>query len=75
VIAAFRAVVAARAELLTAIAILLGWAFLTSAIAVLARPDVVWRASAGLFLLSLCGWKFLYAILSNGLYKLTRKRG
>jgi hypothetical protein len=70
-----RRIAAVRGEILTGLALLAGWALLTSAIAQLVRPDVVWRASAGIFLLSLCGWKFLYTIASSGLYKLTLPRG
>jgi hypothetical protein len=60
------------AELLTALAGIWGWLFVTAAIARVVRPDVVWLASAGLFLLSLFGWRFLFEIAGRGLYTLTR---
>jgi hypothetical protein len=61
-----------KAEILTSIAAIAGWFFLTSAIADLWRAGVVWRISLGLFFLSLTGWRLLQRIVSHGLYKLTR---
>lgn len=61
-----------RGELAISIASVAGWACLTSAVSHLVRADVVWRVSAGLFLLSLCGWRLLGKIAGHGLYKLTR---
>lgn len=69
---AIRAVWDSRAELLASFALVAGWILVTSAIARIARPDVVWLASAGLFLLSLFGWRFLFEIAGKGLYTLTR---
>jgi len=63
-----------RAQLATTIAIVVGWAFLTWSLAEIVRPDVVWRASIGIFFLSLAGWKLLYVVAVNGLYKLTRPK-
>lgn len=64
---------AVRAELLTSAALLAGWALLTWGVALLTSPKV-WPLSAGLLLLSLCGWRFLGAIAWAGLYTLTRGR-
>lgn len=63
-----------RGEILTSFALFAGWILVTLAIARIVRPDVVWPASSGLFLLSLCGWRLLYAIASHGLYKLMLPR-
>jgi hypothetical protein len=63
-----------RGEIFVSVAGTVGWVFITASIAQVVRPDVVWRASAGIFLLSLCGWKLLYEIASSGLYILTRSR-
>lgn len=62
----------ARAEILTASALLAGWALLTHGIALLTTPKV-WPLSAGLLLLSLCGYRLLWAIASHGLYMLALK--
>jgi hypothetical protein len=61
-----------RAEIATSAALVSGWAFLTSAVSHYVSAGVVWRVSAGLFLLSLCGWRLLAKIAGHGLYKLTR---
>lgn len=61
------------AELLTAVAVLAGWAFLTSAVAALTSP-LAWRFSIGVLCLSLAGWKFIYQLASSGLYALSRAR-
>lgn len=67
-----RAIWDARAELLAALAGVFGWLFLTSAIAELVAPRIVWRISAGLFCLTLFGWKFLYELGRKGLYALAK---
>jgi hypothetical protein len=67
-----KAIFDARAEILTVVVALAGWALLTAAVAQVVRPDVVWRVSAALLLLSLVGWKFLYGIVTKGIYVLTR---
>lgn len=61
-----------RAEIATSVALVAGWACLTSAVSHYVSAGVVWRVSAGLFLLSLCGWRLLGKIAGHGLYKLTR---
>lgn len=66
-------------EILISFSAVAGWALLTASVANV-LPDAgarsVWFASTGLFLLSLCGWKFLRKIVTDGLYALTRpKRG
>jgi protein-S-isoprenylcysteine O-methyltransferase Ste14 len=66
------AVAKARAEILTVASFLIGWALLTKGVAALTAP-VAWTFSTGLLLLSLCGWKFLWAVMSAGLYTLTRE--
>lgn len=58
-----------RAELLQASAMLTGWALVTAGAAAVSSP-VAWVFSAGLLLLSLCGWKFLYTLFRTGLYTL-----
>lgn len=64
----------ALAEILVATAAIAGWLAFSSAIAQIAPPGIVWRASVGFLLLSLCGWKFLYTLAREGLYALTRER-
>jgi hypothetical protein len=66
---------AARDEAAVALAAILAWALLTQvAAAVIPRPDLVWRASIGLFLLALIGWRFVWTVASHGLYNLTREK-
>jgi hypothetical protein len=61
-------------EILTTGALLGGWLLLTmGAVALTSR--VAWLFSGGLLLLSLGGWKLLWALISNGLYALTRAPG
>lgn len=66
-------------EILISLAAVAGWALVTASVAGLihgAGSRLVWSASTGLFLLSLCGWKFLRKIVTDGLYAMTRtKRG
>lgn len=50
-----------------------GWGLLTLGIARLTVPEV-WPISAGLLLLSLCGWGFLRVLFLEGLYVLSRGR-
>jgi hypothetical protein len=61
-----------RSELLTGFVGVLGWALVTVALAKVLRPDVVYLASAGAFCFSLFGWRLLYTIARDGLYKLSR---
>lgn len=70
---ASRATRQARAELLTIAATLAGWALVTWGVSSLTRGPV-WRFSAGLLLLSTCGWEFLAHIAWRGFYQLTRRR-
>jgi hypothetical protein len=67
-----RATGRARAELLTAAALLAGWALITLGLAQLTTSKV-WPLSAGILLLSLCGWRFLGVLFRDGLYRLTRE--
>jgi hypothetical protein len=63
-------------ETLVSIAALAGWILVTAGIASLlpARgAHALWLSSIGLLLVSLCGWKFLRRIVTDGLYILTRK--
>lgn len=63
-----------RAELLVAVAFLAGWTLLTHAVAALLPARVpTWEISAGLLLVSLCGWKLVGFTFWIGLYKATRK--
>jgi hypothetical protein len=59
------------AEILLVTAWLSGWALFTYGIA-LYTSSKVYPISAGLFLLSLVGWKMLWAIVSHGLYALSK---
>jgi hypothetical protein len=61
-----------RAELAVSAALLGGWAACTAGVAALTAP-AAWPISAGLLLLSLCGWRFLGRIARDGLYVLTRE--
>lgn len=62
------------AEVGAAAALLAGWALITWAIAELAPARIVWRVSAGLFLLSLFGFRLFLIIARDGLYALTRSK-
>lgn len=62
-----------RAELLVTVALLGGWALLTWGVAEL-TTRFAWQISAGLFLLSCCGWKFLWTLVRRGLYVLTQDK-
>ena len=70
--APFRLVWRIRAELSLSIALLAGWFLLTWGIVLLTTPKV-WPLSAGVLLLSLCGWRLLWTVCSQGLYSLTRE--
>ncbi len=64
------------AEIAISLAALSGWALLTASLASLlphAGSHALWLASTGLLLVSLCGWKFLRKMATDGLYALTRK--
>ena len=63
------------AEACVTLAIVAGWMLVTYGVAaVLWAPlrPAVWPVSAGLFLLSLAGWRFLGRLAGYGLYALTR---
>jgi hypothetical protein len=60
-------------EILTTAALLGGWALITAAIAALTSP-LAWLFSGGLLLISLGGWKLLWALASNGLYTLIKAK-
>lgn len=62
------------AEVAAAALLLVGWALITQGLALLMTPKV-WPLSAGLFCLTLFGWKFLLYIARDGLYRLTRETG
>lgn len=61
------------AELLTALALLLGWTLVTYACAGIWRPRIVWPLSAGLLLFSSAGWSLIRALVTDGLYALTKE--
>jgi hypothetical protein len=63
-----------RDEVLASIAGVTGWALVTAAVAELLPARVVYLTSAGLFCLSLFGFRMAYTIASDGLYKLTRAK-
>ena len=58
-------------ETLLASAILLGWGLLTWGLIALAHVWQLWPLSAGLLVLSLCGWRLLAVIAWQGLYTLS----
>lgn len=62
---------AARAEIGAAVLLVAGWVLITAAIAQLVHRTP-WLFSAGLFALTMFGWRFLYTIGRDGLYALTR---
>jgi hypothetical protein len=64
----FQPIVAHRAECLTVLAWLTGWILLTAAI----DRRSVWLASMGLLALGAGGWRPLWAVVTHGLYTLTR---
>ena len=57
-----------RAEILTALAWLCGWALVTWGVV----SWSLWPVSAGLLSISLGGWRLLYVVVRDGLYTLTR---
>lgn len=62
-------------EIAVAVTALAGWLLTTAGMASPLAPKsarALWLASIGILLLSLCGWKFLFTIVTNGLYVLTR---
>lgn len=61
-------------EILVSLGALAGWGLLTWGAVDLTAP-VAWKLSAGLLLLSLCGWRFLGVLASQGLYTLSREEG
>lgn len=70
-VAAVAGIAAVRAELAVSGCLIGGWSLITHAIAQLLPHAPVWRLSAGLFLLSLTGWKFLFVTVAwRGLYAL-----
>ena len=63
-------------EVLNGLGMVLGWALVTGALASFLGVVQVWSLAAGLFVLSLVGWKHMGVIFREGLYTLTRnKRG
>lgn len=68
-----RTLAEARAELATAAALLGGWTLLTHGVAALLPRVPVWSLSAGLLLVSLCGWELLWTMGRKGLYTLSRE--
>jgi hypothetical protein len=68
----FAPVWAIRGELAQGALLLGGWTLLTAGVAALV-PRSPWLVSAGLFALTLFGWRFLYLLGRDGLYALTRK--
>ena len=60
-------------EILTAIALLVGWLLVTLALARVLRGDVVWPLSLGLLLFSAAGWRLFGAIVLHGLYALSKE--
>ena len=48
-----------------------GWAFVTAGVAAV-TSNVAWLFSAGVLLLSLCGFQLLWTVAKAGLYVLSR---
>lgn len=63
------------AELAAASALVVGWLLVTWAVASLLGVWQVYPLSAGLFALSMFGWRYLYVMAREGLYTLTRGSG
>jgi hypothetical protein len=51
----------------------LGWAMITVALGMVWNPMVVALISTGLFMFSLCGWKFLAVLFYFGLYSMSKE--
>lgn len=66
-----------RAELLASLALLAGWLLITHSLTLMAPAwfDQIWALSIGVLLVSLAGWRLLWAIATTGLYALTREKG
>jgi hypothetical protein len=60
-----------RAEIGAALLLVAGWSLLTLGVAQLVHRSP-WCLSAGLFAMTMFGWRFLYTIGRDGLYALTR---
>lgn len=60
------------AEILIALVVLAGWAFITSAFALIFNPKFIWLLSTGMLLLALSGFDLLAVLLRKGLYLLSR---
>lgn len=58
--------------MLTAGAFIGGWSLITQGVAALTSP-LAWLFSGGVLLISLGGWKLFWALVTNGLYSLTRE--
>lgn len=69
------AVIGARAEIAVGVALLAGWALVTHGVAELLPRGQVWSLSTGFLLLSLVGWRFLWTVVSAGLYTLSMRGG
>ena len=63
-----------KAEILTTSAALAGWLLVTWGAAEL-TTCWLWPISMGILLLGLAGWKFVFGMLADGLYVLSRKEG
>lgn len=61
-----------RGEVAVATAFFAGWLLITLAIARIRRPDIVWPLSTGILLFALCGYGFLFRIVRDGLYAMTK---
>lgn len=61
-------------EFAVSLALVLGWALITLAVSRLWRADVVAPLSAGVFFLSLVGWRLLLTVVRDGLYALTQEK-
>lgn len=61
------------AEIAAALSLVVGWTLITWAIASFSHTWQVWPLSAGVFLMSLFGWKYFGVMARDGLYALTRE--
>lgn len=70
--AARRTFAKALPEIAVATAALGGWALVTAVVAHF-LGFLAWVGSAGLLLLSLCGWLYLWKLITKGLYTLSQE--
>ncbi len=70
---ALRAVRSVAAEITVSVTLLGGWALVTWGIARLTSVEA-WIFSGGVLLLSLTGWRWMFNVMSAGLYDLSKSK-